>query len=68
GEATRYLSINKVKNTLVDRDINVIVLSPDFLFSLNFPSIMLAILELKVNALIIILRNIDLEEGLYNRT
>lgn len=67
GESRRYFFSNIVDNPL-EGDINRPVLSPKFLFSLDFASIPPPILELKVGTPIILLRNLNSQEGLYNGT
>ena len=68
GESRRYYSSNTVNNPLEEGDLNVPVLSPEFLFSLDFASIPPPILDLKVGVPVILLRNLHPQEGLYNRT
>ncbi|AEO65796.1 uncharacterized protein THITE_36647, partial [Thermothielavioides terrestris NRRL 8126] len=68
GQEFRYLSIKKVENPPNTKDLNAPILSPNFLFSLDFASILPTILTLKVRAPILLLRNLDLSSRLYNGT
>ena len=68
GELRRYYSSNTIDNPSKEGDLNTPILSPEFLFSLDFTSIPPSILDLKVGVPVILLRNLYLQEGLYNRT
>ena len=61
-----YLLINSadINNT----SNHVYQIPIEFLETINIPNLLLANLELKIGVLIMILRNLNLQEGLYNRT
>ena len=68
GKSRTYLSINIVDNYAADSDAAPLEFLLDYLISLDFASIPLAVLELKVRSPIIVLRNIDYTHSLCNRT
>ena len=68
GESRRYYSSNTVDNPPEEGDLNAPVLSPEFLFSLDFASIPPPVLDLKVGVPVILLRNLHPQEGLCNGT